>query len=143
MVADAKTVPVLNGAALDTLSRELNTVRGAHIHHVVGAAAELDLRVLTRDIGVANGEIRTLFAAPNDEALFGDRVGFALVLDAQLERWSHLACGGQRRRRERGRGCWRSSSCWRNSGPWRSSRERRKLTGCERHGGRSWGAARL
>lgn len=137
MVADAKTVPVLNGAALNTLSRELNTVRGAHIHHVVGAAAELDLRVLTRDIGIANGEIRTLFAASNDEALFGDWVGFALVLDAQLERRCHLACGGQRRRRERRSRPWRNSSCWRNNG------QRRKLTGCERHGGRSWGAARL
>lgn len=84
MVADAKDVTILDGLALDTLTAELDAVRGAHIDHVEIPSGKFHEGMLPGDVGVANGEIRTCLTATDNEAILCHLKWSPLVVDCEL-----------------------------------------------------------
>lgn len=79
VVADPEDVTVGDSLTGDALTVVFDTVRGAHIDHVVLAVEELDHGVLSRHIGIFDGEVAALLAASDDEAVFVHDAALALV----------------------------------------------------------------
>ena len=83
MVTDAEGVSFHNDLSLDALTLVLHAIGRTHVHDEVLAIDELDHGVLTRHIGIFDGQIARLLAAPNNEAVFRDREALPLVVNGE------------------------------------------------------------
>ena len=90
VVTNSKHITLADGLALHALPVEFNPVGRPQVHQVICAIGELNHCVLARNVGIFDRQVACLFAATDDEALFGDRKTLSQVVDV------HAGCGGFR-----------------------------------------------
>jgi len=83
VIANAVDVAFFNAFGFDTLTCELDSIRAAQVFHEVHAVVKHDGRVPSRNVSVANGEVRAPCATPNDKLVFVDGKGLVVELKHQ------------------------------------------------------------
>jgi hypothetical protein len=86
VIANLHYVTIDDGLTSDPLTEVLDSIGASQIDDVVLTIFELDHGVLSRDVGILDGQITGLLATPNDELVFGDSERLPLVADDELSR---------------------------------------------------------
>src|SRR5690606_37159032 len=84
MIADAEPVTDVVDLPLNEASSVHDTVRTAHVYHVVAAVDVLHHGMLPRHVRVLDGQVARLFTSTNDVAFLVDRVALTAVVDVHL-----------------------------------------------------------
>jgi hypothetical protein len=101
VIANAEHVALVDGLTLYTLAHVLHAVGRTHVDNEVLTTQKLDQRVLARHVRIFDGQIAALFAATDDEAVFGDRETLPHVVN--IDRAAGRPCYARRRRSVLGR----------------------------------------